>query len=131
MRCKTDHPFFRLSYLFIIMMALLFAAHLPFLQADPDIHISFSRGPFTDEGLNTIQVRNWVNHGQLDLAECDNLLKTPLLGLPLALTYKLFGATLAVSRLHVMVLVLIALIIFGSDPKNRGIVLILIPVTFL
>ena len=115
----------------IIMMALLFAAHLPFLQADPDIHISFSRGPFTDEGLNTIQVRNWVNHGQLDLAECDNLLKTPLLGFPLALTYKLFGATLAVSRLHVMILVLIALIIFGSDPKNRGIVLILIPVTFL
>jgi len=131
MRCNTDHPFFRLSYLFIIMMALLFAAHLPFLQADPDIHISFSRGPFTDEGLNTIQVRNWVNHGQLDLAECDNLLKTPLLGFPLALTYKLFGPALAVSRLHVMVFVLIALIIFGSDPKNRGIVLILIPVSFL
>jgi hypothetical protein len=131
MKWKTDLSSTWSRYSCIIIILLLLASHLPFLTADPDIHISFSRGPFTDEGLNTIQVRNWVNLGYLDLDECDNLLKTPLLGFSLALPYKIFGTSLMVSRLHVILLLLTALGIICSDRKHRPYLFIFIPLTLL
>jgi len=93
--------------------------------------MSVGRGPFTDEGLNTVQIRNWVNHGELNFNECDNLLKTPFLGFPLAITYKLFGTTLAVSRLHVLFLVFLALMLIGMDDKNRWIIIIFSLITLM
>ena len=125
MKWKTSKLF-----LFIIL-GLLFISHLPFIETDPDRNMSVGRGPFTDEGLNTIQIRNWVNHGELDLSECDNLLKTPLLGFPLALTYKIFGTGHVVSRLHVLVLLLLALLIFGLDERHRWILIIFSFITLL
>jgi hypothetical protein len=129
MKWKTDlsSTWSRYSCTFLIL--LLLAAHLPFITADPDINISFSRGPFTDEGLNAIQVRNWVNHGYLDMDECDNLLKTPLLGFTLVLPYKIFGASLAVSRLTVLLLLLLALLWICSDRKHRLFLFIFILIT--
>lgn len=124
MKWKTDLPSIGRNYSFALLLLLLFAAHLPFLNADPDLNISFSRDAFTDEGLNTIQIRNWINHGHLDLSECDNLLKTPLLGFPLALTYKIFGTSHLASRLHVLVLLLLALWIISRDNLHRGFLLI-------
>lgn len=117
--------------LFFIILGLVFIAHLPFISADPDRNMAVGRGPFTDEGLNTSQVRNWVNQGDLDLKECDNLLKTPLLGFPLAITYKIFGVSHEVSRLHVLVLVFIALLILGLDEKNRSMMIIFSLITLL
>jgi hypothetical protein len=114
-----------------ILLLLLLVAHLPFLTADPDINISYSRGPFTDEGLNTIQARNWINHGYLDLSECDNFLKTPLLGLSLSVTYSLFGTSLLASRIHVLVLLLLALFIISQDRKHRGFIFIFILISLL
>ena len=116
---------------FFIILGLLFISHLPFIEADPDRNMSVGRGPFTDEGLNTIQVRNWVNVGDLDLQECDNLLKTPLLGFPLAATYKIFGVSHIVSRLHVLVLVFLAFLLIGLDDKNRGMILIFLLITLM
>jgi len=78
------------TYFGIILFGLLLVAHLPFLDADPDINISYSRGPFTDEGLNTIQIRNLVNHGELNIEECDNLLKTPLFNFSLLIPFTIF-----------------------------------------
>ena len=103
---------------FIIVLGLIFIAHFPFINADPDRNMSVGRGPFTDEGLNTSQVRNWVNQGELNLSECDNLLKTPMFGFPLAVTYKIFGVTHEVSRLHVLVLVFLALLMIGLDEEE-------------
>ncbi len=114
-----------------ILLGLIFLSHLPFIDADPDRNMTFGRGPFTDEGLNTIQARNWINHGELNLADSDNLLKTPLFGFPLAVTYKIFGISLVISRLHVLALLFIALILIGSDEKNRGIILIFSLTTLL
>jgi hypothetical protein len=116
---------------FLVLLGLTFLSHLPFIEADPDRNMSVGRGPFTDEGLNTIQVRNWVNSGELSLTTCDNLLKTPLLGFSLALTYKLFGTTHTVSRLHVLVLVFLSLLWIGWDRKSRGIISILLLITLL
>jgi len=114
-----------------IILGLIFLSHLPFINADPDRNMSVGRGPFTDEGLNTIQIRNWVNHGDLNLKDCDNLLKTPLLGFPLALTYKIFGVNHVVSRLHVLVLLFMALLLFGLDEKHRRIIIIFSLITLL
>lgn len=121
---KTDKT------IFLVLLGLIFFSHLPFIQSDPDRNMSVGRGPYTDEGLNTVQVRNWVNSGHLSLTECDNLLKTPLFGFPLALTYRLFGSSLAVSRLHVLILVFFALLWIGMHSKSKWI-LILLPVTML
>ncbi len=116
---------------FLILLGLLFLSHLPFIEADPDRNMSVGRGPFTDEGLNTIQVRNWVNHGELSLSECDNLLKTPLLGFPLAVTYSIFGTSHAVSRLHVLILVFLALLWVGLDRKYSRTMIIFLLITML
>ncbi|MCU0370288.1 MAG: hypothetical protein MUC31_02645 [Bacteroidales bacterium] len=116
---------------FLILLGLVFFFHFPFLEADPDRNMSVGRGPFTDEGLNTIQVRNWINQGELNLTECDNLLKTPLLGFPLAATYKIFGTTLVVSRLHVLMLVLITILIIGLEARNRPVMTIFILITLM
>lgn len=91
----------------IIALTALLALHLPFLTADPDIDISFSRGPFTDEGLNTIQMRNFINHGYLDINECDNLLKTPLYNLYLSPFLFIFGTDLPVARIAILFSVLL------------------------
>jgi hypothetical protein len=131
MKWKTEPSSGPKKIFALLILILLAAAHLPFISADPDIEISFSRGPFTDEGLNTIQVRNWVNHGALDVSECDNLLKTPLLGFPLAFTYSVFGASLEVSRIHMLVMLMLALMLAMSDLKHRGIIMILAGVSLL
>jgi len=110
---KTD------KLVFLILLGLIFLSHFPFIEADPDLNLGIGRGAFTDEGLNTIQVRNWVNHGELSLSECDNLLKTPLLGFPLAVTYTIFGTSHVVSRLHVLILLFLALLLVGLKKENR------------
>jgi hypothetical protein len=113
-----------------LLIIILFLSHLPFIISDPDKEISFSRGPFTDEGLNTIQVRNLINHGYLSFKECDNLLKTPLLAITLALPFLVFGTKLIVARLTILILVLLALFILFRKKPFSGFLLILIPVLF-
>jgi hypothetical protein len=122
---KTDRT------IFLVLLGLIFLSHLPFIDADPDRNMSVGRGPFTDEGLNTIQVRNWVNTGELNLSECDNLLKTPLLGFPLAVTYKIFGTSHQVSRLHVLVLVFLSLLWIGWDRNSSRMMIVLLLVSLM
>ena len=122
---KTD------KIIFLILLGLVFLSHLPFLESDPDRNMSVGRGPFTDEGLNTIQIRNWVNQGYLSLSECDNLLKTPLFGFPLALTYKIFGTSHMVSRLHVLTLVILSLLLIGMQGKNTRWMIIFLLISLL
>ena len=92
-------------------IALLFLLHLLFLHADPDYFLSFSRDAFTDEGLNTSQVRNYINHGYLDLNECDDMIKSPLFNLLLYLPLKIFGTHLIVARITVLLCLLISLLV--------------------
>lgn len=114
----------------LLLVLLLFLSHLPFLTPDPDLHISFSRGPFTDEGLNTIQVRNLINHGDLAPGECDNLLKTPLFAATTGIPMAIFGTTQTVARLTVLLLVILMLIMLSRKSPFTGIFLVLIPITF-
>jgi hypothetical protein len=99
-----------ISCLFIV------ALHFPFLQADPDSQISWSRGANTDEGLYSMQVRNFINHGDLTFKNSDGLLKTPLFSATLYLPFKLFGTRLVVGRLTVLLIsLLICWIILGYN----------------
>jgi hypothetical protein len=63
---------------FGLVLAGLVLVQLPFLVADADRGLRFSRGPFTDEGLYTGQVRNAMVTGHLDLGETDGVVKEPL-----------------------------------------------------
>jgi hypothetical protein len=91
--------------------------HLPFLHADPDINLTKSRDAFTDEGLNTSQLRNYVNHHYLDFMECDNLVKTPLFNATLYIPLKIFGTKLIIARLVVLITFIIS-IYFASINFN-------------
>lgn len=120
-----------LRYLVIVILGILFLAHLPFISADPDINISYSRDAFTDEGLNTIQVRNLINHNYLSVTECDNLLKTPLFGSLVSLPFAVFGTNLEVGRLVVLLFIMFSLLIIARDDYFRGIILVFALITLL
>jgi len=116
------------AYATIVLLLLL---HLPFLHADPDYFLSFSRDAFTDEGLNTSQVRNYINHGYLDLNECDNMIKSPLFNLLLFLPLKIFGTHLIVARITVLFCLLISLFFISRHDYFSQITPLLLATTLL
>lgn len=89
----------RYNMLYMLLPAGLLIALIPFLRADPDTALSISRDAFTDEGLNTIQVRNWINDGHLDVKECDNFVKMPLFSLLMASGFAILGTGWTAARL--------------------------------
>ncbi|MBA3648337.1 MAG: hypothetical protein H0W62_07280 [Chitinophagales bacterium] len=108
---------------FILLVGILLI-HFFFLNADPDINLSLSRDAFTDEGLNTSQLRNYINHGDLDMTECDNLIKTPLFNLLLYIPLKFAGTHLIVARLTVLLIVLTVMFISCRNNYYRTVMVI-------
>lgn len=104
------------SWVILVLGIAYLLIQLPFVLADPDILLATSRDANTDEGLNSCQVRNLVNHSQLTLHKSDNLVKTPLFGLTLLMAFSAFGTYLSVARL---VLLLLGLIIMVSIFKRK------------
>lgn len=94
---------------------------VPFVLADPDIDISTSRDANTDEGLNSCQIRNFVNHQELTLNKSDNFVKTPLFGGILFIPLKIFGTSLLVGRLTVLLLSLAICLYIFSFKRYYGI----------
>lgn len=125
---KIDDIFFSDKgnvFLLPFSFVFLFFLSIPFFQADPDLHISTSRDAFTDEGLNTSQIRNWVLDGNLNTSECDNFIKTPLFQLYMGLGFSVFGISLLKARLWAFAanLLFIALAYYRS-PSYRNVFLI-------
>lgn len=89
--------------LFVVLLAL----QLPFLEADPDLRLSGSRGPFTDEGLYSAQVRNLIQQGDLTFEEAPSAVVTPLFSLFLYVVFSIFGINLWVGRLAVLLVSLL------------------------
>lgn len=117
------------KYYAFIIVAFIGLLHAPFILSDPDTLVSpISRGAWTDEGLNTIQVRNFVNHGYLSMDECDNLVKTPYFGFVLVPFYSLLGTHIWVGRLLILACVLVTLFVFIKDEDTNlfGMVLAII-----
>jgi len=112
------------------MLLLYLAVQVPFLNADPHTDIApTSRDAYTDEGLNTSQVINRVNHGHWVIDECDNLIKTPLFSLWLFPAYSLFGTSAAVGHMWLLLGCMLLLWAFsrkhGSLPWVAGVFLLL------
>ncbi len=103
-------------FLILIIGFVFLLLTFPFMFADPDIDISSSRDANTDEGLNTCQIRNFVNHNDLTLDKSDNFVKTPLFGATLFIPLKIFGSSLLVGRLTILLISLaICLYIFSFN----------------
>lgn len=99
------------------ILLLLIALQLPFLEADPDLSLSGSRGAFTDEGLYSAQIRNLIQQGDLTLNEAPSTLITPLFSLFLYLIFSILGIELWIGRLAVLVISL-GLIRWASRSRN-------------
>lgn len=104
-----------------IIWVVFFIMQWPFIQADPLVALSHSRDAFTDEGLNTSQVRNWANYGTWDVWECDNLIKNPLFNALLALPFKVFGTSWLTARLTVLFTILLLFLFASSLKSTEGI----------
>lgn len=98
------------------ILVALFILHLPFLNADPDWQLCCSRDAWNAEGINSIQIRNYLNHGTFSLTECHNFLKMPLFNAWLFLPMKFFGTQLTVARVSVLVWVLMVMAWAASSP---------------
>lgn len=88
------------------ILLLFIGFQFAFINADPHESISTSRGPFTDEGLNTFQARNFINHGTWQVAEGDNLIKSPLFNGLLAGLLPMTGNSRTYLRFSLLILCL-------------------------
>ncbi len=86
----------------MLLWCLALLAQFYYVNADPLPNISQSVGTYVDEGLNTCQARNYVNHGKWGFTECDNLAKSPLYNAYLATVFHIFGTTRTVARLAIL-----------------------------
>lgn len=118
-------------HLWWMLLLLLVILQIPFLNADPDLFLSHSRDAHSDEGLNTIQLRNYINHGYLDPWECDNLMKNPLFNVILFLPFKIFGTKLLVARLTVLFFMTGVLLFIGMHKPWRKWLMFITPIVFL
>ncbi|SEK40434.1 hypothetical protein SAMN05216359_101713 [Roseateles sp. YR242] len=117
---------------FVIVFLALLGLHLPFVASDAEASLGFSRGPFTDEGLYTAQVRNAMRTGVLDMAESDGVIKEPLFSLFAWGVLTVFGDSWLVMRAAMLALssALLAVLVTGRSPLCRA-VLVGLPVVAL
>lgn len=109
----------------LLALLLYFGCQIFFLDADPHTDTSTSRGPFTDEGLNTFQARNFVNHGNWGLDEGDNLIKSPLFNAYLAAIIPLTSSRYSLRLLLVITCTLLWFL-FGRTIHDFRISILLI-----
>jgi len=100
-------------YLYLLLI-LLFAMHLPFLDADPDSLVDINtRGAWTDEGLYSSQIRNFVNGYGFDLEENSTFVRGPVFNIIQLPFFYIFGTKLIVGRLIVLVLTFLTILLFA------------------
>lgn len=88
----------------IILALVIFTSLVAlFPAASPPANLSWSRGPFTDEGLKTYNARNFVLTGQWKFDEHDTYpgwhLRSPLFSALVVTSFKLNGVGLVQARL--------------------------------
>jgi len=100
-----------------LLLALLLL-HLPFLEADPDGRLAKLVGPFSDEGLYTIQLRNWLDHNYWVQNDFSPVVLSPLFNLLLLPFFYFFGTHLIVARLVVLLFTLLTFGVFARLPAR-------------
>lgn len=103
-----------------ISIMLLLLLQLPFLQADPDGLLAWhSRGAYTDEGLYTSQIRNYLNHGSFNINETDGFAKAPLFSAYLLPYFVALGTHLWVARLAILLFFAFTLYKFAKSHLSK------------
>ncbi|MBK6344888.1 MAG: hypothetical protein IPF68_02945 [Bacteroidales bacterium] len=119
---KSSDPFSekKIRLVFWPMLVLLFLAHLPFLNADPDSLLSLNtRGAWTDEGLYTAQLRDFINHGNFDLYNNNGFIITPVLQFILFPFYYIFGTDIVVGRAVALLFTIGVLCVLSASNQLR------------
>jgi len=119
---KSSDPFSEKKIRLVLwpMLALLFLAHLPFLDADPDSLLSLNtRGAWTDEGLYTAQLRDFINHGSFDLYNNNGFIITPVLQIILYPFYYIFGTDIIVGRAVALLFTIGVLFVLSASNQLR------------
>lgn len=89
--------------------------HLPFLATDPDTIVDVdTRGAWTDEGLYSMHALNFLNVGQTPVRESSIMIRGPLQTLIQIPVFFIFGKSLVVSRLLVLLTVMLAFFLLSQ-----------------
>jgi len=117
------------TYIYIIISLLIFLlAQIPFLNADPDINVDLhTRGAWTDEGLYTSQITNYINTGNFNIKENNQFIVSPFFNVLIYPFYLLFGNKIIVSRVVVIIFWFLSLLIFFKKKEFQIAGLIFIP----
>jgi 4-amino-4-deoxy-L-arabinose transferase-like glycosyltransferase len=101
--------------LFLLCIGL---THIPFLTADPDTMVSLNtRGAWTDEGLHTAQLRDYINHGKLELYNSNSFIISPVFNLLLLPFFFVFGTDILVARIISLLFTLAIVFLIGTEKK--------------
>lgn len=101
------------------VLLLLFLLQLPFLSADPDRGTDLhTRGAWTDEGLYTSQIRNYLAHGEFNARENSTFVRGPLFNVIQYPFFAVFGSKLIVSRLLVLFSILLVLFFYLQNRQT-------------
>ncbi|MDD4215522.1 MAG: hypothetical protein PHR81_12000 [Bacteroidales bacterium] len=112
--------FKKFGHLFVLI--IFFLLHFPFLKCDPDTFVDptiYMRDAWTDEGLYSSQIRNYVDYGTFSMTENSTFVRGPLFNIIQYPFFKIFGTKLIVGRLVVLLFTCLVLFLFLSHPKLR------------
>jgi hypothetical protein len=112
------------NYGFIFILVLLLFLQLFFLNSDPSLYLNSLRGPWTDPGLYSAQVKSFVSTGNWMMEKSPCLLITPLYNLILLIPFYIFGTSLIVVKWVNMVA--FATLLFVSCRLNKTMISVLI-----
>ncbi len=102
------------------MLGLLFAFQLCFINYDPDTLLDINtRGAWIDEALYSLQSRQLVDLGFLDIQSNDTFVRSPIYHLLHIPFFFILGTHLWLSRLIVLCLVFSSVLVFYFSKRNR------------
>jgi len=108
------------KYVPVFIIVIYFILQLPFLNADPDKRVDpLMRHAWTDEGLYSSQIRNFVDQGSFDIKENSTFVRGPVFNLIQLPFFYFFGTSLLTGRLIVLGLTLLVLFLFLKKEKLR------------
>ncbi|MHC1706847.1 MAG: hypothetical protein AB9842_04905 [Bacteroidales bacterium] len=97
----------------IAILILLFACHFPYLTADPDtITDIHTRGAWTDEGLYSSQIRNYLIDGDFNLKESSTFVRGPLFNILQLPFFYVLGNHRLVGRILVLLITFLVPLLF-------------------
>ncbi|MBE0660867.1 MAG: phospholipid carrier-dependent glycosyltransferase [Bacteroidales bacterium] len=105
-------------YALAIFLLCIGLTHIPFLLSDPDTQVSLNtRGAWTDEGLHTAQLRDYINHGKLDLYNSNSFIISPVFNLVLFPFFLVFGTDILVARIVSLLFTLAVVFLLATEKK--------------